>query len=127
MVWVDRQRTTAIEKAHLNAKEWGMDAHVLGKGRPEPGSIEKTFDAVIDSDCFILYQILNDPVLSGFWRRFLNRGTYFMLCFSDRDPGALPEAKSGKPLSMVGISTISAPRSLRTVYGRKERRHGWSP
>jgi SAM-dependent methyltransferase len=87
-VWGIDTAPAAIEKARQKAKERGIDAHFLVRDAMNLNQIEKTFDTVIDSG---LFHTLSDLERSCFVRNLADilhsRGIYFMLCFSDREPG----------------------------------------
>jgi cyclopropane fatty-acyl-phospholipid synthase-like methyltransferase len=80
--------TTAIEAAKRKADERGMAARFLVRNALDIASLGQQFDTVLDSG---LFHVLDD----GDRRSYVDNlkaaippgGRYFMLCFSDRQPG----------------------------------------
>jgi cyclopropane fatty-acyl-phospholipid synthase-like methyltransferase len=79
---------TAVEIAHGKARERGLSARFLVWNALELGSLEEQFDTVLDCG---LFHVFDDDERA----RFVDSlgtvippgGRYFMLCFSDRQPG----------------------------------------
>ena len=90
--------STAIEIARKKAKERGLTATFLVKDALNLHEIGRTFDTVIDSG---LFHTLSDPDHPHFvWNVtevLKPGGTYFMLAFSEREPGGYgPRQRSQK-------------------------------
>lgn len=87
-VWGMDSAPTAIEIARKNAEERGLAATFLVKDTFNLHEIGRTFDTVIDSG---LFHTLSDPERLRFVRNLSEvlkpGGTYFMLAFSEREPG----------------------------------------
>jgi len=79
----------AIERAQHKATERNLNVTFLSLNALELRALERTFDTVIDSG---LFHVLNDEERPRFVTSLasvLNRhGTYFMLCFSELEPGS---------------------------------------
>jgi len=87
-VWGVDSAPTAIEIARRKAEERNLAATFLVADTLNLHEIGRTFDTVIDSG---LFHALSDPERSCFVRNLSEvlkpGGTYFMLAFSDREPG----------------------------------------
>jgi ubiquinone/menaquinone biosynthesis C-methylase UbiE len=87
-VWAVDSAPAAIETARRKAEERGLAATFLVKDALHLHEIGRTFDTVIDSG---LFHTLSDPERPPFvWnlsRVLKPGGSYFMLAFSDREPG----------------------------------------
>lgn len=87
-VWGVDSASKAIEIARRKAKERGSTATFLVKDTLNLHEIGRTFDTIIDSG---LFHTLSDPDRSCFvWNLsevLKPGGTYFMLAFSEREPG----------------------------------------
>ena len=87
-VWGVDSAPAAIEIARRKAEERGLSATFLVKDTLSLHEIERTFDTVIDSGFF---HTLSDPERPCFVRNLSEvlkpGGTYFMLAFSDCEPG----------------------------------------
>jgi 2-polyprenyl-3-methyl-5-hydroxy-6-metoxy-1,4-benzoquinol methylase len=87
-VWGVDSAPTAIETARVKAKDRGLAATFLVKDTLNLHEIGRTFDTVIDSG---LFHTLSDPERPCFVRNLSEvlktRGTYFMLSFSELEPG----------------------------------------
>jgi cyclopropane fatty-acyl-phospholipid synthase-like methyltransferase len=87
-VWGVDSAPAAIEIARRKAEERGLAATFLVKDTLNLHEIGRTFDTVIDSG---LFHTLSDPERPCFIRNLSDvlkpGGTYFMLAFSEREPG----------------------------------------
>jgi 2-polyprenyl-3-methyl-5-hydroxy-6-metoxy-1,4-benzoquinol methylase len=87
-VWGVDSAPAAIEIARMKAKERGLTATFLVKDTLKLDEIGRTFDTVIDSG---LFHTLSDPERLLFVRNLSEvlkpGGTYFMLAFSELEPG----------------------------------------
>lgn len=87
-VWGVDSAPTAIEIARRKAEERNLAATFLVTDTLNLREIGRTFDTVIDSG---LFHTLSDPERPCFVRNvsavLKPGGTYFMLAFSDREPG----------------------------------------
>ncbi len=87
-VWGVDSAPAAIEIARKNAEERGLAATFLVKDTFNLHEIGRTFDTVIDSG---LFHTLSDPERLCFVRNLSEvlkpGGTYFMLAFSELEPG----------------------------------------
>jgi len=87
-VWGVDSAPAAIEIARKNAEERGLAATFLVKDTFNLHEIGRTFDTVIDSG---LFHTLSDPERLRFVRNLSEvlkpGGTYFMLAFSELEPG----------------------------------------
>jgi SAM-dependent methyltransferase len=124
-VWGVDSAPAAIEIARKNAEERGLAATFLVKDTFNLHEIGRTFDTVIDSG---LFHTLSDPERLRFVRNLSEvlkpGGTYFMLAFSELEPGGTvpvgsPKRRYRLPFLMGGESMRSRPRSLRAVQDRK--------
>jgi SAM-dependent methyltransferase len=88
VVWGVDSAPRAIEIARRKAKERGLAATFLVKDTLNLHEVGRTFDTAIDSG---LFHTLSDLERSCFVRNLSEvlktGGTYFMLAFSDREPG----------------------------------------
>jgi SAM-dependent methyltransferase len=79
----------AIALAEAKARDRGLNAHFLVHDALQLVSLDKQFDSVLDSG---LFHVLEDDDRRSFVEnlRAVTRpgGHYFMLCFSDRQPGS---------------------------------------
>jgi cyclopropane fatty-acyl-phospholipid synthase-like methyltransferase len=79
----------AIEKALYKATERNLNVTFLAQNALELHTLGRTFDTVVDSG---LFHVLNDEERPQFVTNLasvLHRsGTYFMLCFSELEPGS---------------------------------------
>lgn len=79
---------TAISRAQAKAKERGLTARFLVGNALDLASLGGPFDTVIDSG---LFHVFDDPERRQFVESLRSvvpvGGRYFMLCFSDRQPG----------------------------------------
>ena len=86
-VWGIDSAPLALEKARLKAKDRQLNAKFLVHDALDLPSIGRKFDAVIDSG---LFHVLSDEEREVFARGLATvlrpGGTYFMLCFSDKEP-----------------------------------------
>ena len=87
-VWGVDSAPAAIDIARKKAEERGLAATFLVKDTLNVQEIGRTFDTVIDSG---LFHTLSDPERSCFVQNLSEvlkpGGTYFMLAFSEREPG----------------------------------------
>lgn len=79
---------TAIKKARAKAKRRGLNASFeVGDALNLP-TPERAYDTVIDSGLFHVFSDDERPRFRESLGRVLRRGgTYFLMCFSDRQPG----------------------------------------
>jgi SAM-dependent methyltransferase len=86
-VWGIDSAPLAIEKASLKARDRQLNAKFLVHDALDLPSISRKFDAVIDSG---LFHVLSDEEREVFAKSLARvmrpGGTYFMLCFSDKEP-----------------------------------------
>jgi len=79
----------AILKAKAKAKKRGLKAVFLIQDALKLQNLMKQFDTVIDCGLFHTLSDAERPIFERSLESVLKRGgTYFMLCFSDREPGA---------------------------------------
>lgn len=80
----------AIELARRKAAERGLAARFLVHDALELGTLGGQFDTVIDSGLFHVFSDAERPRYAESLRRVMPPGgRYFMVCFSDRQPGGL--------------------------------------
>ena len=88
-VWGVDFTPVAVERARYKAKERNLNVTFLTQNALELHTLGKTFDTVIDSG---LFHALNDEERPQFVTSVASvlhhSGTYFMLCFSDLEPGS---------------------------------------
>jgi cyclopropane fatty-acyl-phospholipid synthase-like methyltransferase len=88
-VWGIDFAPTAIETARSKASERNLSVVFLEHNVLDLGTLDRGFDTVIDSGFF---HVLNDderPVfVTGLESVLRRHGTYFMLCFSELEPGS---------------------------------------
>ena len=88
-VWGVDFTPIAIERAQQKARERNLSVTFLTRNALELPTLRRTFDAVIDSG---LFHVLNDEERPRFVTNLASvlnpRGTYFMLCFSELEPGS---------------------------------------
>src|SRR5438309_10194489 len=79
---------SAIAIAERKARERGLPARFLVRNALELGALDERFDTVLDSG---LFHVFNDDDRSRYVDSLRSTmapgGRYFMLCFSDRQPG----------------------------------------
>jgi SAM-dependent methyltransferase len=97
VVWGVDSAPRAIEIARRKAKERGLAATFLVKDTLNLHEVGRTFETVIDSG---LFHTLSDLERSCFVRNLSEvlkpGGTYFMLAFSDREPGGYDPRRIAK-------------------------------
>jgi SAM-dependent methyltransferase len=97
-VWGIDTAPSAIEKARQKARDRGIEVHFLVRDAMNLNQIEKSFDTVIDSGLFHALSDLERPCFVRNLIDVLNPGgTYFMLCFSDREPGGYGPRRISQP------------------------------
>jgi len=88
-VWGVDFTPLAIERAQNKATERKLNVRFLTWNALELGSLGRTFDTAIDSG---LFHVLSDEERPRFVTNLANvlhsHGTYFMLCFSELEPGS---------------------------------------
>jgi 2-polyprenyl-3-methyl-5-hydroxy-6-metoxy-1,4-benzoquinol methylase len=88
-VWGVDFTPIAIEKARDKATERNLNVTFLTRNALELRTLGRTFDIVIDSG---LFHVLNDEerprFVTGLASVLHRNGTYFMLCFSELEPGS---------------------------------------
>ena len=78
----------AIERARAKAKERGISATFQVADVLHLDQLGRQFDAITDSGVFHVFDDEQRPVYVNSLRSALRRGgTYYMMCFSDRQPG----------------------------------------
>jgi len=88
-VWGADFAPRAILKAKAKAKKRGLKAVFLIQDALKLQNLMKQFDTVIDCGLFHTLSDAERPIFERSLESVLKRGgTYFMLCFSDREPGA---------------------------------------
>ncbi len=81
---------TAIEKARAKAKQRGLNARFEVADAFNLSSLELQFDTVIDSGLFHIFTDEERPrYRDGLERVIRPGGTYFLMCFSEKQPGEL--------------------------------------
>ena len=79
---------TAISKARAKAKRRGLQAHFEVADALDLSTPERPFDTVIDSGLFHVFSDDERPRFRASLGRVLRSGgTYFLMCFSDQQPG----------------------------------------
>jgi len=81
---------TAISKAEAKARERGLDVRFVVGDVRDLGALGGPFDTVLDSGCFHTFDDDDrGAYVSSLGSVIPPGGRYFMLCFSDRQPGVL--------------------------------------
>jgi cyclopropane fatty-acyl-phospholipid synthase-like methyltransferase len=90
-VWGVDSAPTAIERARRKAQERGLTVEFRVHDSLALEELGRTFDTVTDSG---LFHVFGDEdrarYVEGLARVLGSGGRYFMLCFSDRQPGPFP-------------------------------------
>ncbi|MBI4169715.1 MAG: class I SAM-dependent methyltransferase [Acidobacteria bacterium] len=87
-VWGIDAAPLAIERALLKARESGVEATFLVGDARALESLGRTFDSVIDSGMFHVFPDEDRPrFVRGLAAVLRPGGRYFMLCFSEHEPG----------------------------------------
>lgn len=108
-VWGVDSSLRAIQKAQEKAAARGLPAHFLVLDIRDLPRLSRTFDTATDSGLFHTLTDEDRPVFVDNLAAVLPRGgTYFMLCFSDLEPGGY------------------GPRRITQQEIRDSFRHGWS-
>ena len=79
----------AIERARQKAAQRGLDARFVVGSVLDLSSLGQLFDTVIDSGLFHVLQDDRSAFVDGLRAVVPPSGRYFLLCFSDRQPGVL--------------------------------------
>jgi len=88
-VWGIDSTPLAIERATAKAAERGLEVHFLILDALHMSGLKRTFDTVTDSGLFHTLSDENRPVFVENLEAVLSQGgKYFMLCFSELEPGA---------------------------------------
>lgn len=88
-VWGIDATPTAIKKAKEKAAERGINVNFLVLDALKLRLLKVKFDTVIDSGLFHVFSDEERPVYAASLYSVLNPGgRYFMLCFSEHEPGA---------------------------------------
>ncbi len=88
-VWGVDFTPRAIEKAHHKATERHLTVTFLVKDALQLSTLGRDFDSVIDSGLFHTLSDEERPLFVSSLASVLKRGgTYFMLCFSELEPGS---------------------------------------
>ncbi|WP_342686247.1 MULTISPECIES: class I SAM-dependent methyltransferase [unclassified Methanoculleus] len=81
----------AIQKAEEKAAKRGLQAHFRVRNALDLAGLGRTFDTVIDSGFFHTLSDEDRPVfVKNLATVLAPGGNYFMLCFSDQEPGEYP-------------------------------------
>jgi cyclopropane fatty-acyl-phospholipid synthase-like methyltransferase len=87
-VWGIDSSPLAIEKAQEKGAQRGLTVHFLVLNALELTRLNRTFDTATDSGLFHTLSDEDRPLFAKSLAAVLSpQGTYFMLCFSDREPG----------------------------------------
>jgi cyclopropane fatty-acyl-phospholipid synthase-like methyltransferase len=87
-VWGIDSSPLAIEKAQEKGAQRGLTVHFLVLNALELTRLNRTFDTASDSGLFHTLSDEDRPLFAKSLAAVLSpQGTYFMLCFSDREPG----------------------------------------
>lgn len=79
----------AIEKAKAKAAQRGLKANFLVADALDLQRLGRTFDTVIDTGLFHVFSDEERPLFADSLATVLRPGgTYYMLCFSEREPGS---------------------------------------
>jgi len=96
-VWGVDSATVAIERAKDKALRRGIKATFLVYDALNLERLGRSFHSVIDSG---LFHVFSDderrPFVDGLASVLLSGGTYYMLCFSDREPGLMGPRRVSK-------------------------------
>jgi len=88
-VWGIDGAAAAIEKAQAKAAQRGLKANFLVADALDLQRLGRTFDTVIDTGLFHVFSDEERPLFAGSLATVLRPGgTYYMLCFSEREPGS---------------------------------------
>ena len=86
-VWGIDSSPLAIQKAQEKGAQRGLTAHFLVMNALELTKLNRTFDTATDSGLFHTLSDEDRPLFAKNLKAILSpHGTYFMLCFSDREP-----------------------------------------
>jgi SAM-dependent methyltransferase len=78
----------ALRAAEGKASDRGLSARFLHQDARRLADLGETFDTVLDCGLFHIFSDEDRPAYAGSLRSVLRPGSrYFMLCFSDRQPG----------------------------------------
>jgi cyclopropane fatty-acyl-phospholipid synthase-like methyltransferase len=87
-VWGIDSSPLAIEKAQEKGAQRGLTVHFLVLNALELTRLNRTFDTATDTGLFHTLSDEDRPLFAKSLAAVLSpQGTYFMLCFSDREPG----------------------------------------
>ncbi len=87
-VWGIDAAPAAIRRAKRKARRRDLQATFLVADALELSALAQRFDTITDSGLFHVFSDEERPVFAAGLRSALDSGgTYFMLCFSDRQPG----------------------------------------
>jgi cyclopropane fatty-acyl-phospholipid synthase-like methyltransferase len=87
-VWGIDSSPLAIRKAEEKGAQRGLTVHFLVLNALELTRLNRTFDTASDSGLFHTLSDEDRPLFAKSLAAVLSpKGTYFMLCFSDREPG----------------------------------------
>jgi cyclopropane fatty-acyl-phospholipid synthase-like methyltransferase len=79
---------TAVAAAERKARERGLNARFLEQNALELPALNETFDTTLDCGLFHVFEDDDRPRFVASLRAAMRvGGRYFMLCFSDRQPG----------------------------------------
>jgi cyclopropane fatty-acyl-phospholipid synthase-like methyltransferase len=87
-VWGIDSSSLAIQKAREKSQQRGLPVHFQILNARELAKLNRTFDTATDSGLFHTLSDDDRPLFVKSLAAVLSpHGTYFMLCFSDREPG----------------------------------------
>ncbi|MFQ6107364.1 MAG: class I SAM-dependent methyltransferase [Thermoplasmata archaeon] len=100
-VWGVDAAPTAIGKAKRKARERALEVNFIVLDVLNLGRLGRVFDTVIDSGLFHTLSDGERPIFERNLRSIIRyAGTYFMLCFSDREP---PDSGGPRRITQVEI------------------------
>ena len=87
-MWGIDSSSLAIQKAREKSQQRGLPVHFQVLNARELAKLNRTFDTATDSGLFHTLSDEDRPLFVKNLAAILSpTGTYFMLCFSDREPG----------------------------------------
>ena len=125
-VWGIDSSPLAIQKAREKGATTRSHGTFSVLNALELTRLNRTFDTATDSGLFHTLSDADRPLFAKSLAAVLShKGTYFMLCFSDKEPGAmvreeLQNGRSGRPSRTGGQSGISGRRRSKATPGPKD-------